>query len=143
MMSTPNKSDAEMLSALIDADLRALLEADPAEIADEAAEIYGSAAQAAIELRAVINGAIEQSGKLRLAAARQLIDAARGGGGSIGQVIQWPLDQKKKLLARLRAAKPGVTMAARQGEDETENDIDGTLEDLIELGLIDEQGNFI
>ncbi len=105
MMSTPNKSDAEMLSALIDADLRALLEADPAEIADEAAEIYGSAAKAAIELRAVVTGAIEQSGKLRLAAARQAIDAARNCSGSGGEVIKWPLDEKRTLLSQLPLGK--------------------------------------
>jgi hypothetical protein len=138
MTTKSNADSAAQLDALIDADLRALLEQSDESVLAEAAELYGDAAKAAADIRMKIQAAVTEAGRRRLAEARKVIEAERPVGGN---VLQWPLDRKRDLLSRLRRANTGLTMAARQGEDETENDLDSLIEDLVDLGVIDEEGN--
>lgn len=92
--------------------------------------------------RNLIESAIAETGRRRLARARQAYDAIQG--KQRAKVIQLPLNRKKALVAHF-AHSVGVlperlTLAARN-EDNSEADLDSLLEDLLELGLIDGQGN--
>lgn len=137
MTTKPKADPVAQLGMLVDADLRSLLEQSEESTIVEATELYGDAAKAAAHVRARVQAAVAEAGRQRLVNARKAIDAERPAGG---KVLQWPLDRKRDLLARLRRADAGLTMAARQGEDETENDLDSLIEDLVDLGIIDEEG---
>ena len=58
--------------------------------------------------------------------------------------MQWPVERKRALIQRFAkndsALKQKLTLAARKGED-TEADMDSFIDDLIDLGIIDDEGN--
>ena len=120
------------IMAMSDAELLAEVEAEGLNAEDEADRI-----------RAIISTATARSGKSRLQAARAEIDRATGAGR--GQVHQLPLRDRAAVLARFAnddtKLKSRLTMAARNGDGITENEMDDILADLRELGAIDEDGN--
>jgi hypothetical protein len=138
MTTKPKADPVAQLGLLVDADLRALLEQSEESTLAEAAELYGDAIKAASDVRAKVQAAVLEAGRRRLAEARKAIDSERPAGG---KVLHWPVDRKRDLLARLRRADTGLTMAARQGENESENDLDSLIEDFVDLGVIDDEGN--
>lgn len=138
MTSPAKKSDAELLDALLDAELAALLDADDEAILAEAAEIHADPSAVARDFRAMVNAAVTEAGKRRLGEARAALDRQDG---TRGNVLAWPLQHKRDLVARLRHEVKGLTMAARQGQDETERELNCVLEDLIDVGVIDNEGN--
>ncbi len=92
-----------------------------------------------------------ESGRRKLAAAREGYKAAssreRDGSVCASNVITLPLAEKRKILesfaandAELRAK---LTMAARHGDDGdiSEKDLNSLLEDLRDVGAIDDKGN--
>ncbi len=93
-------------------------------------------------MRNLIESAIAESGRRRLARARQAYDAI--GEKQRSKVIQLPLNRKRALIAHFahsaEALPERLTLAARN-EDNSETDLDSLLEDLLELGVIDEEGN--
>lgn len=138
MTTKPSADPVVQLNALIDADLQALLMLSDESVMAEAAETFGNAAKVAADVRLKVQAAVAEAGRRRLSEARKAIDADRSAGGN---VLQWPLQRKRELLARVRQGSTALTLAARQGEDETENDLDSLIEDLVDLGIIDEEGN--
>lgn len=122
---------ADILS-MSDAELLAEVEADGLNAEDEAGRV-----------RAIISSAIGQAAKARLQAARAEID--RTAGSTWGQVHRLPLKDRAAVLARFAnddtKLKSRLTMAARNGEGITENEMDDILANLRELGAIDEDGN--
>lgn len=138
MTTKPSADPVAQLNALIDADLQALLMLSDESVMAEAEETCGNAAKVAADVRVKVQAAVAEAGRRRLAEARKAIDADRSAGGN---VLQWPLQRKRELLARVRQGTTALTLAARQGEDETENDLDSLIEDLVDLGIIDEEGN--
>jgi hypothetical protein len=93
-------------------------------------------------MRGLVESAIAEAGRRRLAKARQAYDAVAEKQRS--KVIQLPLSRKKELVAHFaHSAGPlpeRLTLAARN-EDNSEADLDSLLEDLLELGVIDDEGN--
>jgi hypothetical protein len=93
-------------------------------------------------MRSLIEEAIATSGQRRLAKARQAYDAIRG--KARAKVTELPLDRKKALVAHFaknpQALPEKLTMAARN-EANSEADLDSLLQDLLELGAIDDEGN--
>ena len=116
-------SDAELLAEVEAEGLNAEVEAD--------------------RIRAIISTATARSGRSRLQAARAEIDRATLAGR--GQVHQLPLRDRAAVLARFAnddtKLQSRLTMAARNGDGITENEMDDILADLRELGAIDEDGN--
>jgi hypothetical protein len=94
-------------------------------------------------MRHLVQSAIAENGRRRLAKARQAYDAARKT-AQRSNVNQLPLDRKKTLVAHFtrssQALPEGFTLAARN-EDDSEADLDSLLQNLLDLGLIDEDGN--
>lgn len=132
------RTAAEQLDALLDADLISILEADDAAIREEAGAVHGDPATAAARVRARVVAAVVTAGKRRLAEAKEAIGATPSSGAT---VLMWPAASKRALLARLRTSHQGLTLAARDGREESDADLDSLLEDLIDLDVIDEQGN--
>ena len=91
---------------------------------------------------ALITDAIADAGRRNLVAARAGYEAQKA--ARQGNVLQWPVERKRALIQRFaqndNALKRKLTLAARKGED-TEADVDSFIEDLIDLGVIDNEGN--
>lgn len=94
-------------------------------------------------LRAVVAAAMAQGGKARLVAARMEVDHS----AKLGRIDIHRLQLRDKAAVLARFAnddaklKSRLTMAARNGEGITEQEMDSILADLRELGAIDEDGN--
>lgn len=90
----------------------------------------------------LIAKAIANHGRRKLTVARAAYEAHQI--GQRGNILQWPLERKRLLIQQFAAndniLKQKLTLAARKGND-TEADLDSIIEDLIDLGVIDEQGN--
>jgi hypothetical protein len=94
---------------------------------------------------------IAESGRRKLAAARDGYRAAaardRGRSAGSSHVIKLPLGDKRRILERFAAndseLRAKLTLAARQGVDGeiSENDLNTLLEDLRDVGAIDDEGN--
>lgn len=91
---------------------------------------------------------IAESGRRKLAAAREGARAARRSQSSVpSNVVNLPLGEKRRILERVAAKRSDLraklTMAARHEEDGeiSENDLNSLLEDLLDVGAIDEDGN--
>lgn len=94
-------------------------------------------------LRAMVAAATAQSGKTRLVAARAEID--RSAMSARTNIHRLSLKDRAGVLARFAnddaKLKSRLTMAARNGDGITEQEMDSILADLRELGAIDEDGN--
>lgn len=136
-MTTPaKKSCGEHLDNLLDAELKAILEASDEDILAEATETHTDITT----LRTNIIVAVTEGGKRRLDEAKKIVESSVSNNG---MVIEWPLTKKRELIEQLRNNKSGLTLAARHGEDETENDLNSLIEDLIDIGAIDDEGNVL
>lgn len=96
-------------------------------------------------LRDVINNALLQASKAKLAEAKKQV-AIHKQEGTENKVIHLSILQKRSIIDRFISQdhdlQQKLTLAARKGEGiQTENDIEGMFEDMIELGVIDNQGN--
>ena len=94
----------------------------------------------------VIAYAVTNVGRRKLAAARTGYEAERHQTGHGSNVSHWPVSRKRALIQSFAQKdneleqKLGVTLAAREGKD-TDADVDSLIEDMIHLGLIDDEGN--
>lgn len=122
---------ADDLMNLSDAELLAELAADGLDVNAEAAAV-----------RSAIAGGVARAGQTRLAAARAAVIRERK-----ARVVRPPLrtDRRDAVLARFAHDNPKLksrlTMAARKGEGVSEKEMDAILDDLRELGAIDDEGN--
>jgi len=122
---------ANDLMNLSDAELLAELAADGLDVDAEATAARGA-----------IAAGVVRAGQLRLAAARAAVSRDRK-----ARVVRTPLrtDRRDAALARFANDDPKLksrlTMAARKGEGITEKEMDAILDDLRELGAIDDEGN--
>jgi hypothetical protein len=111
------------------------------EILAEAAE-DGDASAVLAHVRDLVRQALEKSGKAKMAAARA---AANRPTRKPPAIIALPLSRKKEILRQLVAKSPDlpqqITVAARNEDEMSESDLDIILENLKDLGVIDEQGN--
>jgi hypothetical protein len=109
-----------------------------AELAEAGEDVDSIAARTG----ALIVNAVADAGNRKLAAARAGYEAHKA--GRQGNVLQWPVERKRALMQQFaqddNALKQKLTLAARKGED-TDADVDSFIEDLIDLGVIDDEGN--
>lgn len=91
---------------------------------------------------ALVADAIANSGHRKLAVARAGYEVQKADLQS--NILKWPMERKRALIQKFaendEALKEKLTLAARKGED-AEADVDSFIEDLIDLGVIDDQGN--
>ena len=134
----PDPALHRLLDELAD-DLMNLSEAEL--LAELAADSLDGAAEAAAA-RSAIAGGVALAGQARLVAARTAVSRDRK-----ARVVRPPLrvDRRDAVLARFANDDPKLksrlTMAARKGEGVSEKEMDAILDDLRELGAIDDEGN--
>jgi len=144
MTDTKRNTSAEQLQRALDRMVEDVYATSDEEILKEAGEVYGSADAAVARVQGALAAALKRSGRKKLEQARAGVRAAREARGTTN-VVALPVAEKRKILDRFAGndnpIRDKLTMAARNGVPIGEAEIDGMLEDLIELGAIDEQGN--
>lgn len=122
---------ADDIDAMTDEELLAELE----EVGEDINEI-------AARTSALISDAVKNAGRRKLAAARASYEKHEA--GHQGGVLQWPMERKRALIQMFaqndNALEQKLTLAARKGED-TGEDVNSFIEDLVDLGVIDDEGN--
>lgn len=120
------------LLQLSDAELVAEVKAEGLDPEKEAARVRES-----------VRIAIMGRGKARLTAARSALEAARA--SSAGARRPLSVQDRRSVLARFanddEKLRQRLTMAARNGEGITDQEIDAILNDLRDIGAIDDEGN--
>jgi hypothetical protein len=134
---TTNSNDArDALRRLADALAEDVLSAPESEILQEAAELFGDPAKLATNMLKLFEQTMGEQGKERLAAAREAVAAERRRPAG---VFRLPPAEARRLLQQLIAADPEtarkLTVAARKGEDLSDDDVQSMLEDFEELGV--------
>jgi hypothetical protein len=115
-----------------------VLNATEAEILAEAKEDGRDIAAEAASSRAIFAKALAAQGKRRMTTARAAIDARSGAAAPPPRRLS--PEQARQLLARALRDAPEtsakLTMAARKGQDLSDADVYGMLDDLVDLGLL-------
>jgi hypothetical protein len=135
-----SKDARQKLDRLVDALIKDIDALSDEELIEEVAA-DGDVEKAVNQVEDLIESAIAESGRRRLTRARRAYDAVTA--KDRPKVILLPLSRKKALVAHFADSSKfpeKLTLAARNA-DNTEADIDGLLEDLLELGVIDDKGN--
>lgn len=114
------------------------------ELLAEAQETGEDPERVAQELRALIESLIQEQAKERLKSARASLDRRRVG-MPIASATFLSFERKQAILKGF-AENDGrlgerLTMAARKGDGASEREVDSILQDLRDLGAIDEDGN--
>lgn len=132
----------EQLERLAEALAQDVDELTDEEVLAEVRELYGDPTAAANQTKSVIRRAIEAHGQRRLQSARTRYQAEQVRQDT-PKVLDWPTEQKAELLSSVLASPSRVrdrlTIAARN-EDDLRADPDSAIEDLFDLGVIDEEG---
>jgi hypothetical protein len=144
-MTKKKLASSEQLDRLDDILVEDILALSDEEVIAEARDRFGDPKIEVERLHGVIEGAILCASKAKLAEAQAAVGAHKRE-NRVGKVIMLSAAQKRVVIERFVAQDPELqqklTLAARKGKGiQTGNDIDGMIEDLIELGVIDEQGN--
>lgn len=142
---TKTITSIEQLEKLTDALVEDIIELNDKEILLEAEEQLNNLSQDNNHIRAVINSAVLRASKIKLLEAKKQVNEYKKI-AKRNNVIAITNSQKKSVIENFTTQDPDLnqklTLAARKGEGiQTENDIEGMFEDMLELGLIDEEGN--
>lgn len=142
-MTGKERNPSEELERLADALVEDILNTTDQEILDEAREDYGNAKAGADEVRALFQLAKTKMAKGRLEAAKKGLTAHRS--KEMGKVLPFEMTKARQLVARFAAndseLQGRLTMAARKGEELSDQDIQGIIEDMIELGILSKDGS--
>lgn len=139
MTRDPRAADATLIRRLADEAVDELLSASPEEHRRTVGEEGGDTKAVAARVRAVIDGALAQHGKRRAAELAREARNAR----QVPQKALRPMSivEKRALWARVANSGGAVTLAARQGRELTDSDLDAQMDAWLALGVIDEDGN--
>ena len=119
-----------------------ILEASDDEVMSEARREFESVELEVEKTRGLIKSAVFQSRKERLFIAKKKLEEKKFIRENSNFLVL-SLIKKKELIEQARKSVPSLTLAARNEEDVTESDADGMIQDLIDLGVIDENGDII
>lgn len=143
-MTEQNRQALEKLARLIDVMIDQDATLSDEEIREEAKAEFGSVDAAVSYVDDLFEAAIMKAGRQNRERAQAAIRAAKQAAVN-GNLLAWPLTRKQKVLqAHAQAAagqKTGLALAARNGGEMSEADLDAYLKNLIELGAIDDEGN--
>jgi hypothetical protein len=134
----------DQLSKLTDSLVEDIIELSDEEILIEAKEQFDDPEKEVKRLKSVINSALLQAAKTKLTDAKNKVDAYKKEAIK-SNVVHLPITEMHETIKNFTTRDPDLqqklTLAARKGEGiQTENDIEGMFEDMVELGLIDEEG---
>jgi hypothetical protein len=138
--SHKSTTELERISEMVVDDI---MHAPDEEIIAEAKAQLDDVGRACNEVINVIDRAVLTGNKAKLINARANLNSR--GNSSESKILQFTLQRKKQILNQFSSSdaqlKQKITMAARNGDGASENDINGIIDDLLELGLIDDEGN--
>jgi len=117
-----------------------ILELSDEELMKEAQEEYDDIASEISKTRNIINSAVMQSRKSRLTTAKEQLEIKKNVTNK-NNISTLNINDKRALINRAKESVDSLTLAARNEDEMSESDIDGVLQDLIELEVIDENGN--
>ncbi|WP_441983623.1 hypothetical protein [Microvirga sp. 2YAF29] len=144
MTHTKPNTSAEQLDRALDRMAEDIEATSDQDILREAVEAYGSVKTAVDRVQGALNAALKRSGRKKFEAARAGLRATREARAG-ATVIALSFAEKRGILDRFAGknnpVREKLTMAARNGIPLGESEIDGMIEDLIEIGAIDEKGN--
>jgi hypothetical protein len=135
-----SKDARQKLDRLVDALIRDVDALSDEELTEEVAA-DGDVEKAINQVKDLVESAIAESGRRRLTRARRAYEAVTA--KDRPKVMQLPLSRKKALVTKFADSSrfpEKLTLAARNA-DNTEADVDGLLQDLLELGIVDDEGN--
>ena len=116
-----------------------ILESSDEEILSDAHHKYDDVDAEVSKTRELIHSAIMESRKSKMALAeKQLIDNKDR--SKSNNILTLPVGTKRKLIEEAKRSVGSLTLAARNEEKMSETDTDSVLQDLIDLGVIDENG---
>lgn len=117
-----------------------ILESSDEEVLSDAHQKYDDVNTEVSKTKALIKSAIMKSRKSKLALAeKQLIENKNT--TKLNNVLTLPVDSKRKIIEEAKKSVGSLTLAARNEEETSETDTDSVLQDLIDLGVIDDNGN--
>ncbi|MEQ8353984.1 MAG: hypothetical protein RH942_00490 [Kiloniellaceae bacterium] len=141
-MSVSREEARQKLERLADALCRDIDHMSDAELLREVVDDFSNPEQTALDIKRQVGQLVSEFGRKRLVDARRGYEAATSGAMQRSHALS--LERKRELVERFAASdsdlREKLTMAARNQED-FESDIDSFIEDLIELGVIDREGN--
>jgi hypothetical protein len=141
---THKPSEEEKLFRLSDALVNDLMTLSDGELLRESKDDGGDPEAMAAEVRDALQAMVMHESKTRLAKARQSLDTARAV-RLAGNLLSLPLPRKQQILGQFAAndgrLRERLTMAARKGDGASEREVDDILQDLRDLGAIDDEGN--
>lgn len=144
-MTQKTLTELEQLDRLTETLVADVLDLTDEEVLAEAATDYADPRAEAERIRGVFEKAIARAAKAKLIATQNAVAAHKTMPVENDPVVI-PLATKRAVINRFvsqnQELQKKLTLAARKGHGiETENDINGMFDDLVELGIIDEQGN--
>jgi len=143
-MSENREKLREQIARLSDALARDVDALSDQELLSEAAEDFESPASAVDSVKRTLDSASARGARARLESARRAYDEKMR--TLKPKVMNAPTAEKIALLEKFAAndntLRQKLTLAARN-EEQGAADVDGLLGDLIELGVIDEEGNIL
>jgi len=131
-----NKLPVSMADILVDD----ILESSDEDILSEAREKYDDVDSEIEKSRKLISATVMNSRKFRLAAAKEQLESNKAAKQE-SNVLSLSISDKRMLINQAKESVNSLTLAARNEEEMSELDVDGVLQDLIDLGVIDENGN--
>jgi len=119
-----------------------ILEASDEEITEMTKEIFGDVDEHTEKTRTLIKNSVMKSRKSKLHHAQKMLHILPSNSQS-PSVLQLPPGEKKNLINKIKESQKSLTLAARNAEDVSDSDADSLLQDFIDLGVLDEEGNII
>jgi hypothetical protein len=133
---TGNPKDArDALRRLADSLAEDILNAPDQEILEGAKEIYGSPDKLAADMLKLFEQTASEQGKARLAGARAAVAADRQ---RASKSVRMDAAEARRRFQRIIDADPAAkrTLAARKGEEPSDDDVRSAVEDFEELGVL-------
>ncbi len=119
-----------------------ILDATDQEIMQEAISEYGKNVDKEVEkMKKLIEKSINRYKKDQLIEARRKYEEESN--KSKNKVVSLTFERKKQILDEAYKMDNGLTLAARKGNATSEKDVDSMIDDLIELGVLDKDGNLL
>jgi len=143
-MTNKKITSLEQLDRLADSLVTDIIELSDEEILDDANEQFNNTTAEVDRLKSVINNALLLAAKTKLTNAKNSVNTYKRETVK-NNVIHLSTAEKHTIIKNYTTRDPELqqklTLAARKGEGiQTENDIEGMFEDMVELGLVDEEG---
>jgi hypothetical protein len=140
VMTGNPKKERNALDRLADALVDDILKTSDEDILTEAAEDGVDTTQLAVDMRALFDRTAMEAGKVKLAAPKQAAaDARRSSTGAVRIDLSDVRRRYDAMVARDHGLAEKLTLAARNGEGQSDRDIESAIEDMSELGVFDEE----